>query len=257
MFTIATWNVNSINTRLPHVTKWLLEYQPDVLAIQETKTLDSNFPSQAFHDINYQVIYAGQKAYNGVAIVSRVPVAEIVTSLPDFEDEQKRIIAATVADIRLINIYVPNGQMVGSDKYQYKLRWLNALQRYLQQQLTQYKKLLLVGDYNIAPEDRDVYDPKALEGQVLVSPLERQAFFSLLECGLCDTFRLFEHEKVIYSWWDYRALAMQFNRGLRIDHILANTALSAQCVSCSIDKSPRKWPQPSDHAPVIAKFDIT
>lgn len=257
MFSIGTWNVNSIKVRMQHLTQWVSEHQPDVLAIQETKIQDKDFPTQLFNDLHYHVIYSGQKTYNGVAIASRQPLEQCVIDLPGVDSAQKRFMAATVNNIRVINIYVPNGQTVDSEKYLYKLDWLTALKNYIEEQLNQHPQLLLLGDYNIAPEDRDVHDPKAWEGQVLVSEKERKSFQTLQQLGLVDTFRLFEHEKVIYSWWDYRALGLQLNRGLRIDHILASKSLSQHCISCEIDKAPRKWPQPSDHAPVLAQFDIS
>lgn len=256
MFSLATWNVNSIKMRLAHVIEWLTKHQPDVLALQETKIQDANFPYQPFNEIGYEVIFSGQKSYNGVAIVSRKPATNVLKALPGLGDEQQRFLAVTIDDIRIINVYIPNGHVVGSEKYEYKLKWLDAFKSHLNEEMNKTQQLVVVGDYNIAPEDRDVYDPIAWQGQVLVSPKERQAFQDLLACGLTDTFRLFEQTTVIYSWWDYRALSLPFNHGLRIDHILASRELSQRCISCEIDKAPRKLKSPSDHAPVIAKFDI-
>ncbi len=251
----ATWNVNSLNVRLPHVIDWLNEAKPDVLCLQETKQEDSKFPYQALREIGYDAIHIGQKTYNGVAIVSRHPMAGIQQNIPTFEDDQQRVIAATIGDMRVVCAYIPNGQAVDSDKYQYKLRWLNALQEWLKSELARYPKLLLLGDYNIAPEDRDCHDPAAWVGQVLVSDLERAAFKQLLNLGLHDSFRLFEQPEKSFSWWDYRMAGFRRNLGMRIDHILVSNALKAQCHAAYIDKAPRKLERPSDHTPVVLELN--
>ena len=252
----ATWNVNSLRVRLPQPLEWLELAQPDLIGLQETKTQDKDFPLIDIEAAGYQAIYSGQKTYNGVAILSRLPLApvDVVTDLPGLEDSQRRVLAATYGDIRFINLYVPNGAMVGSDKYAYKLDWLQQLERYLSQQLAAYQKLIVVGDFNIAPEDRDVHDPVAWAGSVLVSPKERQAFRAIQQLGLYDSFRLFDSAEGKFSWWDYRAAAFRRNMGLRIDHILVSQALRDSCTGCSIDTGPRRWERPSDHAPVYADF---
>lgn len=255
----ATWNVNSLRVRLPQVLDWLNDRQPDLLALQETKIMDENFPAGDFEAAGYQVNYSGQKTYNGVAILSRLPdpPSDIVTELPGFEDPQRRLLAISYGDIRLLNLYVPNGSEVGSEKFRYKLDWLSALHDYLNVQLNQYSKLIVVGDFNIAPEDRDIYDPELWQGAVLSSLPEREAFQRLLELGLIDAFRLFDQPDQTFSWWDYRAAAFRRNLGLRIDHILVSQALREACQACSIDKIPRGWERPSDHAPVVADFRLT
>jgi exodeoxyribonuclease-3 len=252
---IATWNVNSLKVRLPHVLQWLAENPVDVLGLQETKTTDDKFPIAEIEAAGYRVAFNGQKTYNGVAILSRHPMTDIVKNNPHFPDEQQRLIAATINDVRIICAYVPNGQAVGSDKYLYKLKWLDALNRWLAEELRAHPKLVVLGDYNIAPEDRDVHDPVAWQGNVLVSEEERAAFKKLLALDFKDAFRLFEQEEKLYSWWDYRQMAFRRNMGLRIDHILLSASLAERCRGCIIDKLPRKWEQPSDHTPVIATID--
>ena len=252
---IATWNVNSLKARLEHVLTWLQDKQPDVLCLQELKMTNENFPLAAINDAGYQVVFSGQKTYNGVAILSRNTLTDIVLDLPNYDDPQRRVLAGTLNDIRIINLYVPNGSSVDSDKYIYKLAWLEKLHDYLQRQLEQYKNLVVLGDFNIAPKNRDVYDPVAWEGQVLVSQPERAALQKLMDLGLVDTFRLF-HQDQQYSWWDYRQAAFRRNMGLRIDHILASTPFATQCIAAEIDKIPRKWERPSDHAPVMAEFNL-
>lgn len=254
---IASWNVNSLKVRLPHVLDWLETEKPDLLGLQETKTIDENFPVDEVNNAGYQVIYSGQKTYNGVAVLSKLKEApvDIITDIPGLDDPQRRVMGATYGDIRFINLYVPNGSEVGSEKYAYKLDWLDKLNQYVKKQLKQYEKLVIVGDFNIAPEDIDVHDPDEWEGSVLVSKLERDAYQSLLELGLKDTFRLFEQEEKSYSWWDYRAAAFRRNRGMRIDLVLASTAMSDRCAESRIDKEPRKLERPSDHAPVFAVFN--
>jgi exodeoxyribonuclease-3 len=255
-FTVATWNVNSLRVRLPHLLDWLATNPVDAIALQETKLPDADFPAADFAALGLQCVYSGQRTYNGVALLSRTAAADVVAGIPCFEDEQKRVLAGTFGDVRVIDVYVPNGQTVGSDKYEYKLRWLEALRGYVADELSRHPRLVILGDYNIAPEDRDVHDPKAWEGSVHVSGAERAALASLLGVGLEDTFRLFEQPERTYSWWDYRMMAFRRNHGLRIDLILASRELSRNCVSCHIDKAPRKLERPSDHAPVVAVFDI-
>ena len=253
---LATWNVNSLKVRLPHVVDWLKSAAPDVLCLQETKLEDKNFPLADIEALGYQATFSGQKTYNGVALISKSPALEIVNAIPDFADEQKRILAATFDGVRVICAYVPNGQSLDSDKYQYKLKWLAALRDWLATEITRHPKLALLGDYNIAPEDRDVHDPKAWEGNVLVSEPERAAFRAFIDLGLKDSYRLFEQPEKTYSWWDYRMMGFRRNHGLRIDHILLSDALAPSCTSCVIDKAPRKLERPSDHAPVIAELTI-
>lgn len=253
---IATWNVNSLKVRLPHLLEWMAAVGPDVVALQETKTEDGNFPLAALTEAGWQVVFSGQKTYNGVALVSREPAEDVSVGIPGFEDEQKRVIAGTFAGIRVIGAYVPNGQSVDSDKYQYKLRWLQAFSRYVADSLRRWPRLVVVGDYNIAPEDRDVHDPAAWLGAVLVSPLERSAFADLLALGLRDGMRLFDQPEGTYTWWDYRAAGFRRNLGLRIDHILISSELAPLCTACEVDKGPRKLERPSDHAPVWATFSV-
>lgn len=251
---IATWNVNSLKVRLPQVLDWLAAQQPDVLCLQETKLEDKAFPFTDIEAAGYRAIHHGQKTYNGVAILARAEMQDAVRNIPNFDDPQARMIAATIEGARIVCAYMPNGQAVGSDKYEYKLKWLRALRRWLEDELTRHPRLALLGDYNIAPEDRDVYDPKAWAGQVLCSEAERDAFRAMLELGLVDAFRLFDQPEKVFSWWDYRMLAYRKNMGLRIDHILLSHPLAATCRSCSVDKAPRKLERPSDHAPVMAEL---
>ncbi|HXH04669.1 MAG TPA: exodeoxyribonuclease III [Candidatus Competibacteraceae bacterium] len=253
---IATWNVNSLKVRLPQVLDWLAGQQPDILGLQETKLTDAEFPADAIRAAGYQVVYAGQKTYNGVALLSRTPAAEVITDLPGLDDPQRRLLGATLDGLRVLNLYVPNGQAVGSDKYAYKLDWLDRLVAYVEAQLREHPRLVLLGDFNIAPEDRDVHDPAAWAGQVLCSEPERAAFRRLLELGLKDGFRLFEQEPNTFSWWDYRSAAFRRNLGLRIDHILLSPELAERCRACVIDKEPRKLERPSDHAPVLAELEL-
>lgn len=250
---LAAWNVNSLKVRLPHVLDWLAANQPDVLCLQETKQEDKDFPAQALQEAGYTSLFAGQKTYNGVAILSKNPGSDVQIGIPGFTDAQQRVLAATVDDVRVVCVYVPNGQSVGSDKYQYKLQWLEALTNWLREELVKHPRLALLGDYNIAPEDCDVHDPKAWEGQVLCSEAERAAYARLVALGLKDAFRLFQQAEKSYSWWDYRMAAFRRNMGLRIDHILLSAPLAQQCTTCWIDTAPRKLERPSDHAPVIAE----
>lgn len=253
---LATWNVNSLKVRLPHVLDWLAQHQPDVLCLQETKLEDANFPRAEIEAAGYHAEFSGQKTYNGVALLSKLPPAQVTAGIPGYADEQKRVLAATYGDVRVVCAYVPNGQSLDSDKYQYKLGWLRALADWLRAEQQAYPKLALLGDYNIAPEDCDVHDPKAWEGQVLVSPAERALFRELCDGGLQDAFRLFEQAPASFSWWDYRMAAFRRNLGLRIDHILLTPALAQACRRCWIDTAPRKLERPSDHAPVMAELEI-
>ncbi len=252
---LVTWNVNSLNVRAPQVLEWLQQEQPDVLCLQETKIQDHKFPYDALQEIGYNAVHLGQKTYNGVAIISRHPIEDVQFDIPNFEDEQKRVVAATIQGIRIICVYIPNGQSVGSDKYDYKLSWLNALISYIKNQLTIYPQLALLGDYNIAPEDRDVHDPAAWSDSVLVSQAERDAFKQLIQLGLHDSFRLFEQSEKLYSWWDYRMMAFRRNMGMRIDHILISTPLVKLAKASWIDKAPRKLERPSDHTPVVLALE--
>ena len=249
---IAAWNVNSLNVRLPHVTQWLTSHQPDVLCLQELKMEDAKFPLAAFEDIGYNAVFNGQKTYNGVAILSRTRPEDVSKDIPGYADPQKRVIAATVGGIRIVCAYIPNGQAVASEKYQYKLQWLAAMQVYMRDTIATYGDVALLGDYNIAPDDRDVHDPKIWEGQVLCSVPERDAFRAFIALGLVDSFRLFEQAEKSFSWWDYRMNGFKRNLGLRIDHILLTPGLAGRCVSSIIDVDPRKQDRPSDHAPVVA-----
>lgn len=256
MLKAAAWNVNSLKVRLPHVLQWLEQHRPDVLCLQEIKCEDEKFPRAELEVTGYHLAYCGQKTYNGVAILSRLPMADVCMGIADFEDEQKRVISATISGVRIVCAYVPNGQSVGSEKYEYKLRWLRAFTAGLRAELNEYPRLAVLGDYNIAPEDRDVHDPKMWEGQVLCSEAEREAFRTLLALGFKDSFRLFAQEEKAYTWWDYRMNQFKRNMGLRIDHILASDALASLCRGSHIDVEPRRLERPSDHAPVWAEFDI-
>jgi len=253
---LATWNVNSLKVRLPQVLDWLKLHQPDVLCLQETKLEDANFPAPELQAAGYQVLFSGQKTYNGVAILTRHAAREPLAEIPGFSDPQKRVLAATIGELRVICLYVPNGQSVDSDKYHYKLAWLAAATAWLKLELAANPRLAVVGDYNIAPEERDVHDPKAWEGQVLCSAPERKAFQDLLAIGLKDGVRLFEQPANSYTWWDYRMHAFRRKMGLRIDHILVNNSLAPACRACRIDVEPRKAERPSDHAPVWADLEL-
>lgn len=253
---IATWNVNSIRVRLPQVLEWLKQEKPEVLCLQETKITDGEFPAEAFRDAGYQAVYTGQKIYNGVATLSRAPADDVVAMLPGTDGDQKRLLATVVNGVCVINVYVPNGEEVGSEKYSYKLAWLKALEKFIARELKSHPRLALLGDYNIAPEEHDVHDPKRWEGRVLFSDKERAAYQRLIQHGLTDLFRKFDQPEKSFSWWDYRAGAFHRNHGLRIDHILCSAALALECRSCRIDIEPRKHERPSDHAPVIAEFDL-
>jgi len=253
---LATWNVNSLKVRLPQVLDWLKLHQPDALCLQETKLEDAKFPVAELQAAGYQVLFSGQKTYNGVAIITRAAAREPLAEIPGFGDPQKRVLAATVGGLRVICLYVPNGQSVDSGKYRYKLDWLAAVNAWLKRELAANPRLAVAGDYNIAPEDRDVHDPKTWEGQVLVSAPERKAFQDLLALGFKDSFRLFEQPANAYTWWDYRMHAFRRKMGLRIDHILVNDGLAPACRVCAIDIEPRKAERPSDHAPVWVDLEI-
>ena len=256
-FNLATWNVNSLRVRLPHLEAWLATTGIDALALQETKLRDEEFPGSEVERLGLQGVWHGQRTYNGVALLSRSAAQDVVRGMPGFEDEQARVIAGTVEGVRIIDVYVPNGQTVGSEKYEYKLRWLEGLRKYLGETLTAHSLVAVLGDFNVAPEDRDVHDPKAWEGQVLVSPAERAALGRLTELGLADVFRGFPQAERSFSWWDYRQAAFRRNAGLRIDLILASPALARRCTACRIDAGPRRAERPSDHTPVIATFDLS
>jgi len=253
---IVTWNVNSLRVRLPQLLEWLAANQPDIVALQETKVPDAEFPAAPLGAAGYQVVFNGQKTYNGVALLARAPPTQPLLGIPEFEDPQRRVLAVSCGELRVVNLYVPNGQAVGSEKYEYKLRWLTALHAWLRVELQQYPQLVVLGDFNIAPEDRDVHDPQAWDGSVLVSAPERAALADLMQLGLSDVFRRFEQPPQSFSWWDYRAGSFRRNHGLRIDLILASAALAPRCSASRIDRLARSGERASDHAPVIAVFDI-
>jgi exodeoxyribonuclease-3 len=253
---LATWNVNSLTVRLPHLSSWLQANPVDVIALQELKLTDDKFPHAEIEAAGYHASVFGQKTYNGVALLSRTAATEVVKNIPGFADEQARVVTATVAGLRVVGAYFPNGQAPGSDKFGYKMQWLRALREWLRDELTRHPRLVLMGDFNIAPDDRDVYDPVAWAGQIHCTDEEREHFRQLVELGLVDAFREFDQPPKSWSWWDYRNLAFRKNQGLRIDHILVSQALRAGLRSCVIDKAPRKLERPSDHAPVIADLDI-
>jgi len=256
MMRIASWNVNSLRVRLPQLLQWLAANPVDAIGLQELKLPDDQFPRAEIEALGLQVAHYGQKTYNGVAILARSAPAGVVMGMPNGDDLQRRVIAATVGGVRLVNVYVPNGQTVGSEKYAYKLAWLERLRTYLLAELARHPRLVVAGDFNIAPEDRDVHDPAQWEGSVHVSAPERAALAQLIGVGFVDLFRRFEQPPGTYSWWDYRMGAFRRNHGLRIDLILASAALAARCTACVIDRDPRTWERPSDHAPVVASFDI-
>ena len=251
---LATWNVNSLKVRLAHLLDWLGRERPDVVCLQETKTEDANFPAAEIERAGYHALFGGQRLYNGVAILARAALTDVVTALPGFADEQKRVLAASVDGIRVVCVYVPNGESVESDKYRYKLAWLAALRHWLEQELQRHPQFALLGDYNIAPEERDVHDPRLWQGRVLFSEPERAAFRALLDLGLKDSFRLFEQPDRSFSWWDYRMNAFRRNLGLRLDHILVSDGLANRARASRIDKALRALERPSDHAPVITEL---
>jgi exodeoxyribonuclease-3 len=251
---IASWNVNSLRVRLPQVLNWLQENQPDILALQETKMTDDQFPEDDIRAAGYEVCYSGQKTYNGVATISRLPQQEVIMDIPALDDPQRRILASTIDGVRLLNLYVVNGQEVGSDKYSWKLEWLDKVSSWVRQEMTRYDKLVVVGDFNIAPADEDTWDPDLWRDRILCSKPERAALQKLLDMGLSDTFRSFDQEPESFSWWDYRAAGFRRNHGLRIDLILASKQMQGLCTASYIDREPRKLERPSDHAPVVAEF---
>ena len=249
---IASWNVNSLRVRLPHLLDWLRANPVDVIGLQELKLQDEQFPLAELQGLGYHAVVNGQKTYNGVALLSRLPPEDVVRDMPGFGDDHKRLVAATIGGVRVISAYVPNGQAVGSEKYAYKLRWLAALAGHLREELARHPRLAVVGDYNVAPADADVHDPVAWAGQVLCSEPERAAFRALLDLGLTDAFTLFPRPEQSFTWWDYRQGAFRRNHGLRIDHVLLSAALRDKCSSFQIDTAPRRLERPSDHAPVVA-----
>lgn len=251
---IATWNVNSLRVRLPHVLDWLQSTQPDVLALQEIKLTNDLFPHDALREAGYTCSVSGQPTYNGVAVLARQPMQDVLTDIPGFDDPQRRVLAATVGDTRVINLYVVNGEAVGSEKYAYKLAWLDALHTWLAEEMQRHPRMVVLGDFNIAPEDRDVHDPAAWAGKILCSDAERAALQRLQALGLSDVFRQFDQEEKTFSWWDYRMNGFKRNLGLRIDLILASPPMAETCKASWVDKTPRGWERPSDHAPVIAEF---
>ncbi len=253
---IATWNINSLTVRLPQVLDWLAAHPVDVLALQELKLTDDKFPTTAFTEAGYHAQWFGQKTYNGVALISRTPATDVVKNIPGFTDDMSRVIGATIGGVRVICAYFPNGQEPGSDKFAYKMRWLDALREWVRGELARHPKLVLLGDYNITFDDLDVWDPVALAGTIHCTDEEREKLGGLTGLGLTDAFRLFEQPEKSYSWWDYREFAFRRNRGLRIDHILVSEALKPLVSACVIDRAPRKNERPSDHAPVVATLDI-
>jgi exodeoxyribonuclease-3 len=253
---IASWNVNSLKVRLPQVLDWMAHHRPDVLGLQETKLTDAKFPVAAIEEAGYHVAHSGQPTYNGVALIARQPPVDVVTGIPGFQDDQKRVIAGTIGDVRVINLYVVNGKEVGSEKFEYKLRWFEAVHSWIADELSRHDRLVVIGDFNIAPDDRDVHDPEAWHEKILCSTPEREALTRLLDLGLHDSFRLFEQPDRVFSWWDYRAAAFRRGMGLRIDLILCSDALRDGCRTSYIDKEPRRNERPSDHAPAVAEFQV-
>lgn len=253
---LATWNINSLNVRLPHVLDWLGKHAPDIVCLQETKLEDAKFPAAALKEAGYQSVFCGQKTYNGVAILSREPAADVVKGIAGFEDTQQRVLSATVSGLRVVCVYVPNGESLESPKFEYKMKWMDALRLWLQQELVAHPKLAVLGDYNVAPEARDVHDPAQWENKIHFTEPERKALHALFAAGLTDAFRLFDQPERSYTWWDYRMMAFRRKMGLRIDHILLSPALVPLCTACTIDIEPRRLERPSDHAPVIAELNV-
>jgi exodeoxyribonuclease-3 len=251
---VASWNVNSLNVRMPHLSSWLATAMPDIVALQETKLEDAKFPLEALTGLGYHSVFSGQKTYNGVALLTREPVRDVVTDIPGLDDPQRRILIGSVGELRIVNLYVVNGQSVGSEKYAYKLHWLARVRDYLGAELLHYPQMIVMGDFNIAPEDRDVHDPLAWHEQILCSTPERAALAQLQALGLHDSFRLFQADGGHYSWWDYRQAAFRRNLGLRIDLILVSEALRARCSAAAIDRVPRTWERASDHTPVLLEL---
>jgi exodeoxyribonuclease-3 len=253
---IASWNVNSLNVRLPHVLAWSAAARPDVLALQETKLTDDKFPVEELMAIGYHSIFSGQKTYNGVAVLSREQAHDPVADIPGLDDPQRRVLAATVGGVRIVNLYVVNGSEVGSEKFEYKIQWLEKVTAWLASEMKRHEKLVVLGDFNIAPDDRDVYDPEEWREKILCSTPERGALEKILGLGLTDTFRMFEQEERTWSWWDYRMNMFRRKLGLRIDLVLASEAMAKHCTASYIDIEPRRQERPSDHAPAIAEFDL-
>jgi len=253
---IASWNVNSLNVRLPHLEQWLRDAGPDIVGLQETKLEDHKFPDAALVAAGYRSVFAGQKTYNGVALLARGAIEDVQIGIPGFEDEQKRVIAGTVGGIRVINLYVVNGQDVGTEKYGYKLRWLEAAREWIKAELAVHPQLVVMGDFNIAPDARDVHDPAVWnEAHILTSAAEREALQAILDVGLHDAFRLHHDQAGIFSWWDYRMAGFRRNLGLRIDLTLVSDALKSRASAAGIDREPRTLERPSDHAPAWVQID--
>lgn len=254
---IASWNVNSLNVRMPHLEQWLREAQPDVVALQETKLPDDRFPDTALAALGYRSVFAGQKSYNGVAILARNhAIEDVQVGIPGFEDEQKRVIAATVNGVRIVDFYIVNGQAVDSEKFEYKLRWLKAAHDMLAAEAARHPRLVVLGDFNIAPTDLDVHDPRRWHEKIMCSSPEREALGDITALGLHDSFRLHCSEPGHHSWWDYRLLAFDRGWGLRIDLVLVSEALRAACTGAGIDLAPRTWERPSDHTPVWVELEV-
>ncbi|HTV85475.1 MAG TPA: exodeoxyribonuclease III [Dyella sp.] len=257
---IASWNVNSLKVRIPHLAQWLADARPDVVALQETKLEDAKFPVDELAAAGYHAVYAGQKTYNGVAILARsdagLAFQDVVTDIPGLDDPQRRILAATVGGVRVVDLYVVNGKAVGDEKYEYKLRWLKHVSQFLEGEIKRHPRLVVLGDFNIAPDSRDVHDPEGWGEDILCSPPERAALKTIIELGLNDSFRMFEQDAGHYSWWDYRQGAFRRNMGLRIDLILLGNALKSSARAAAIDREPRRWERPSDHTPVTVDLDI-
>ncbi len=253
---IASWNVNSLNVRLGHLLDWCQSADPDIVALQETKLTDDKFPEQQIRDAGYHVVYSGQKTYNGVAILSKQPISDVITDVPDLDDPQRRILGATIGDLRVLDLYVVNGKEVGSDKYAYKLDWLEKVRAHIEDESQRHEKMIVLGDFNIAPDDRDVHKPERWVEKILCSTPERESFSRLLDLGFHDTFRLFEQPEKTFSWWDYRLNGYARGWGLRIDLVLASEALKTACTASYVDKAPREWERPSDHAPAVAEFSL-
>jgi len=245
-----------MNVRQPHVIEWLQAHEPDVLVLQEIKQVTEKFPSEALKELGYHSVASGQKTYNGVAVISKSLASDPVTDFPDYEDPQRRILASTIGNVRVVDLYVPNGSEVGSNKYDYKLAWLASLRSFLQAEMQRHENVVVLGDFNIAPADADVYDPEKWGEAILCSPLERQALNAILDLGLTDVFRKFDQPEKSFSWWDYRAAGFRRNAGLRIDLILTSATMAERCTASYVDKEPRAWERPSDHAPVVAEFEI-
>lgn len=256
MLKIASWNVNSLNVRLPHVLAWLDVAQPDVLALQETKLTDDRFPVHELLDEDYHSVFSGQKTYNGVAILSRIEALDPVTDIPGLDDPQRRILAVTVGDVRVVNLYVVNGSEVGSEKFEYKLHWLERVTAWLAREIEEFENVIVLGDFNIVPDDRDVHDPEGWREKILCSTPERKALGEIRDLGFQDTFRLFAQAERTWSWWDYRMNAFRRKMGLRIDLILASKSMAERCTASYVDIEPRQQERPSDHTPVIAEFDV-